>query len=88
MSPCPVECSAASGFRGGSYIDQTVIPLTGGTSLSPDKQIRGIHRGFASPVFFPMRGKGDAELLRRAQRRTDEPSRHPGATSRDGSGRR
>ena len=42
------------GFRGGSYTDQTLIPLTGAPA-DPDKQIRGIHRGFASPVFFPMR---------------------------------
>ena len=42
------------GFRGGSYTDETVIPLTGAPA-DPDKQIRGIHRGFGSPVFFPMR---------------------------------
>ena len=49
----PGQVLRGVGFRGGSYIDQTVIPLTGAPA-DPDKQIRGIHRGFASPVFFPM----------------------------------
>ena len=42
------------GFLGGSYADETVIPLTGAPA-DPQNQIRGIHRGFASPVFYPMR---------------------------------
>jgi hypothetical protein len=50
----PDEVLRGIGFRGGSYIDETLIPLTGAPA-DPDKQIRGIHRGFASPVFFPMR---------------------------------
>jgi hypothetical protein len=42
------------GFRGGTYAEETLIPLTGAPA-DPEQQIRGIHRGFASPVFFPMR---------------------------------
>jgi len=42
------------GLRGGSYADQTVTPLTGAPA-DPEDQIRGIHHGFGSPVFFPMR---------------------------------
>ncbi len=39
------------GFRGGSYTDSTVVPLTG----APTTELRGVHVPFVSPVFFPMR---------------------------------
>ncbi|MEO8070409.1 MAG: hypothetical protein ABI652_03335, partial [Acidobacteriota bacterium] len=39
------------GFRGGSYVDTEVVPLTG----APATEIRGVHVPFASPYFFPMR---------------------------------
>ena len=39
------------GFRGGSYSDSTVIPLTGAATT----EIRGVHAPFTSPVFYPMR---------------------------------
>ncbi len=43
------------GFRGGTYYtDQTVIPLTGAPA-DPLQQIRGVHAGWGSPVFYPMR---------------------------------
>ncbi|MGK2851273.1 MAG: PxKF domain-containing protein [Candidatus Limnocylindrales bacterium] len=42
------------GFRGGAYSDQTVIPLTGAPA-DPVEQIRGVHAGWGSPVFYPMR---------------------------------
>jgi hypothetical protein len=42
------------GFRGGTYSDQIVTPLTGAPA-HPEEQIRGVHPGFASPVFYPMR---------------------------------
>jgi hypothetical protein len=42
------------GFLAGSYADETLVPLTGAPA-DPQNQIRGIHRGFASPVFYPMR---------------------------------
>ena len=69
------------GFRGGSYIDQTVIPLTGAPADPTSR--------FAASIAVRVPGvlpdaPGDAELLRRAQRRTDEPARHPGATRRTG----
>ena len=39
------------GFRGGTFTDSTVIPLTG----APTTELRGVHAPFVSPVFFPMR---------------------------------
>jgi len=42
------------GFVGGTYTDQTVLPLTGAPA-DPDTQLRGIHAGFNSPLFFPMK---------------------------------
>ena len=39
------------GFRGGSYTDSTVLPLTGAATTD----LRGAHAPFSSPVFFPMR---------------------------------
>ncbi|HEY7332456.1 MAG TPA: PxKF domain-containing protein [Candidatus Limnocylindria bacterium] len=39
------------GFRGGSYADSTVVPLTGAATT----EIRGVHAPFTSPVFYPMR---------------------------------
>jgi hypothetical protein len=39
------------GFRGGTYTDSTVIPLTG----APTTDLRGVHAPFVSPVFYPMR---------------------------------
>jgi hypothetical protein len=39
------------GFRGGSWFEQTVVPLTG----APATEIRGVHIPFSSPVNFPMR---------------------------------
>jgi hypothetical protein len=39
------------GFRGGTYTDSTVIPLTG----APTTELRGVHAPFVSPVFYPMR---------------------------------
>lgn len=39
------------GFRGGSFSDSTVVPLTG----APTTELRGVHAPFVSPVFFPMR---------------------------------
>ena len=75
------------GFRGGSYTDETLIPLTGAPA-DPDKQLRGIHRGFASPVFFPMRlatpnyfgalSGGSTNLL-------ITPAQHRGTGANDGS---
>jgi hypothetical protein len=57
------------GFRGGSYQDTSVVPLTG----APTTELRGVHVPFTSPVFFPMRlatpnyfgafGGGDTRLL-------------------------
>ncbi|HSN44680.1 MAG TPA: hypothetical protein VLR88_11590, partial [Propionibacteriaceae bacterium] len=42
------------GFIGGAYADQSVLPLTGAPA-DPDTQLRGIHAGFNSPLFFPMK---------------------------------
>ncbi|MFL5925991.1 MAG: PxKF domain-containing protein [Gaiellaceae bacterium] len=39
------------GFRGGTYTDSSVIPLTG----APTTELRGVHAPFVSPVFYPMR---------------------------------
>ena len=39
------------GFRGGTFADSTVVPLTG----APTTELRGVHAPFVSPVFFPMR---------------------------------
>jgi hypothetical protein len=39
------------GFRGGTYTDSTVVPLTG----APTTELRGVHAPFVSPVFYPMR---------------------------------
>ena len=39
------------GFRGGTFTDSTVVPLTG----APTTELRGVHAPFVSPVFFPMR---------------------------------
>ena len=39
------------GFRGGTYADSTVVPLTG----APATEIRGVHTAFSSTVFYPMR---------------------------------
>ena len=39
------------GFRGGTFSDSTIIPLTG----APTTELRGVHAPFVSPVFFPMR---------------------------------
>ena len=39
------------GFRGGTYTDSTIVPLTG----APTTELRGVHVPFVSPVFFPMR---------------------------------
>jgi choice-of-anchor C domain-containing protein len=39
------------GFRGGSYADSTVLPLTG----APTTELRGVHTPFGSPFFYPMR---------------------------------
>ena len=39
------------GFRGGTYTDSTVVPLTG----APTTDLRGVHAPFVSPVFYPMR---------------------------------
>ena len=39
------------GFRGGTFTDSTVMPLTG----APTTELRGVHAPFVSPVFFPMR---------------------------------
>jgi choice-of-anchor C domain-containing protein len=39
------------GFRGATYDDSTVLPLTG----APTTELRGVHVPFSSPVFFPMR---------------------------------
>ncbi len=39
------------GFRGGTYTDSTVTPLTGAATT----ELRGVHTPFSSPVFFPMR---------------------------------
>ena len=39
------------GFRGGTFNDSTVIPLTG----APTTDLRGVHAPFVSPVFYPMR---------------------------------
>jgi hypothetical protein len=50
----PNEVLRGVGFLGGSYSEETLVPLTGAPA-DPQSQIRGIHRGFASPVFFPMR---------------------------------
>jgi hypothetical protein len=83
----PDEVLRGIGFRGGSYIDETLIPLTGAPA-DPDKQLRGIHRGFASPVFFPMRlatpnyfgalSGGSTNLL-------ITPAQHRGTGANDGS---
>ncbi len=39
------------GFRGGSYTDSEVIPLSGAATT----EIRGVHVPFASSLFYPMR---------------------------------
>jgi hypothetical protein len=39
------------GFRGGTYGDSAVVPLTG----APTTELRGVHAPFLSPVFYPMR---------------------------------
>ena len=39
------------GFRGGTYTDSTILPLTGAATT----ELRGVHAPFVSPVFFPMR---------------------------------
>jgi hypothetical protein len=39
------------GFIGGTYTEETVIPLTG----APNTEIRGVHIPFSSQVFFPIR---------------------------------
>jgi hypothetical protein len=39
------------GFRGATYSESTVLPLTG----APTTELRGVHTPFSSPVFFPMR---------------------------------
>ena len=39
------------GFRGGTFSDSTIVPLTG----APTTELRGVHAPFVSPVFFPMR---------------------------------
>src|SRR4051794_11950908 len=39
------------GFRGGTYTDSSVIPLTG----APTTELRGVHAPFVSPVLYPMR---------------------------------
>ncbi|MFO1395520.1 MAG: choice-of-anchor C family protein [Burkholderiales bacterium] len=39
------------GLRGGTYADQSVLPLTG----APATELRGVHTPFSSPHFFPMR---------------------------------
>ena len=68
------------GFRGGTYTDQNVIPLTGAATT----ELRGVHTPFASPVFYPMRlstpnyfdalGSGDTRLLiTPAQHRSNGP---------------
>lgn len=38
------------GFRGGSYTEQEVIPLTG----APTTEIRGVHSTFFSEIFYPI----------------------------------
>ena len=52
------------GFRGGTYTDSTILPLTGAETT----ELRGVHAPFVSPVFFPMR-LATRELLRRPHRR-------------------
>ncbi len=39
------------GFRGGTFTEETLIPLTG----APTTELRGVHTPFASEIFFPMR---------------------------------
>ncbi|GAC1666686.1 MAG: hypothetical protein NVS9B8_08220 [Candidatus Limnocylindrales bacterium] len=39
------------GFRGGTFTDSSVVPLTG----APNTEIRGVHTAFSSTAFFPMR---------------------------------
>ncbi len=39
------------GFRGGSWRERIVLPLTG----APTTELRGVHTPFVSPVYFPMR---------------------------------
>ena len=39
------------GFRGGSWQESVVLPLTG----APTTELRGVHTPFTSPVYFPMR---------------------------------
>ena len=68
------------GFRGGSYSDRSVIPLTG----APTTELRGVHVPFVSPVFFPMRtwnvnyygalagGGGTSLLVTPAQHRAED----------------
>ena len=82
----PDEVLRGIGFRGGSYIDETLIPLTGAPA-DPDKQIRGIHRGFASPVFFPMR-LATPNYFGALSGGSTEPPDHARAAPRDRSERR
>ena len=49
--PDPSVVLRGVGFRGGSYADETVVPLTG----APTTDLRGVHVPFVSPVFFPMK---------------------------------
>ena len=60
------------GFRGATYSDSTVLPLTG----APTTELRGVHTPFSSPVFFPMRLWTHQLLQRALGRRRDEPARH------------
>jgi hypothetical protein len=49
--PDPSLVLRGVGFRGGTYADQAVVPLTG----APTTELRGVHAPFLSPVFYPMR---------------------------------
>ena len=54
MNVTPTDASVVLrgvGFRGGTFTDSTVVPLTG----APTTELRGVHAPFVSPVFFPMR---------------------------------
>ena len=69
------------GFMGGTYTDQSVVPLTGAAAT----ELRGVHAPFSSPVFYPMRiaspnyfdalGNGATRLLvTPAQHRSNGPN--------------
>jgi hypothetical protein len=49
--PNPSVVLRGVGFRGGTYADETLVPLTG----APTTELRGVHVPFVSPVFYPMR---------------------------------